>query len=126
MGITIPKEELDLCMDLARPGYAALSLTNDLYSWRKERKEAKQDGNDYVYNAIWVIMNERAISEKEAVKVCIGEINKYTAKYCRIMEETKNNLGLSRDLRAYIEAMGYSISGNLVWSMRRARYQVKA
>lgn len=122
MALTIPEEELDLCMELARPGYAAISLTNDLYSWKKEREAAERDGLDYVFNAIWVIMRERSISEEEAIAVCADEIKRYIAEYCHIVEETKNNLGLSRDLRAYIEAVRQSHIGNLVWSIYCPRY----
>lgn len=58
MGLTIPDDELELCMELARPGYAAISLTNDLYSWKKEWKAAGDAGINYEYNAVWVIMQE--------------------------------------------------------------------
>lgn len=30
MGLTIPDDEHDICMELAKPAYVALSLTNDL------------------------------------------------------------------------------------------------
>ncbi|KAL4990612.1 cytochrome P450 [Aspergillus falconensis] len=38
MALSIRDDELELCMKLARPGYAAISLTNALYSWNKERR----------------------------------------------------------------------------------------
>lgn len=63
MAFTIPEEELQLCKELARPGLAALSLTNDLFSWEKERDAAKRNGVPHVINIIWVLMNERSIME---------------------------------------------------------------
>ncbi|KAI1498011.1 isoprenoid synthase domain-containing protein [Biscogniauxia marginata] len=122
MALTIPQEEYNLCMELARPGYAALGLTNDLYSWAKERETAKRAGQDYVFNAVWVIMNERSVSEEEAKSICSEVIKKYVAEYCQVVEKTRNDRDLSRDLRAYIEAVMYSISGNLVWSIYCPRY----
>ena len=57
-----------------RPMFAALSLTNDLFSWCKERDAAKENGQHYVVNAIWVLMGELRISESEAKAVCREKI----------------------------------------------------
>lgn len=122
MALTIPPTELDLCMQLARPGYAAISLSNDLYSWRKERKEAETAGLDYVFNAIWVIMRERKCTEEEALQVCKDEIKKYISEYDGIVENAKTDLNLSKDTQAYLEAVRYSHVGNLVWSIYCPRY----
>lgn len=121
MALTIPDSELDLCMQLARPGYAAISLSNDLYSWRKERKDAEAAGQDYVFNAIWVIMRERKCSEAEAMLVCKDEIKKYIAEYDKVVKRAKD-MSLSKDTLAYLEAVRLSHVGNLVWSIYCPRY----
>ncbi|KAJ0114810.1 hypothetical protein J7T55_004551 [Diaporthe amygdali] len=123
MGLTIPDDELDICMELARPGYAVLGLTNDLYSWEKERRAAKRANQDYVFNAVWVIMQERSVDEQKAKTICVEEIQKYAAEYCQIVEDTKENLELSKDVRTYIEAVKFSCIGNLVWSIYCPRYR---
>lgn len=123
MALTIPQEESSLCMKLARPGYVVLGLTNDLYSWEKERFDAEKIGQDYVFNAIWVIMKERGVEEEQAKEICREEIRKYTTEFNLIVDRTKANLTLSRDLRAYIEAIKFSCSGNLVWSIYCPRYR---
>ncbi|KAF2008685.1 terpenoid synthase [Aaosphaeria arxii CBS 175.79] len=105
LALTIPDTELSMCMSLARPGYAAISLTNDLYSWKKERKDAEKAGLDYVFNAIWVIMKERGVGEEEAMEVCKEEIKKYIAEYDEIVKKTGRDLSVSRDTRAYLEAI---------------------
>ncbi|SCO42914.1 uncharacterized protein FFMR_07074 [Fusarium fujikuroi] len=120
MGLTIPDEEYDLCMSLARPGYVALGLTNDLYSWEKERKAAQDMGQDYVFNVIWVIMKESAIGEEEAKELCRHEIIQSINQFRDIVEKTKADLSLSRDLRVYIEAVMWSYIGNLVRLQTRA------
>ncbi|KAF1962998.1 terpenoid synthase [Byssothecium circinans] len=117
MGLTIPDEEMDLCMKLAQPGYAAISLANDLYSWEKERDAAEKQGVGYVFNAVWVLMQERSTNEDEALILCAEETKRYISEFQRIVRDTKNDLSLSRDLRAYIEAVNYSYVGNLVWSI---------
>lgn len=123
MALTIPDDEYEICMEMARPGYAALGLTNDLFSWEKERRDAMESGLDYVFNAIWVIMKERSVNEAEAKRVCCSEIKKYVSLFKQTVEETKDNSCLSKDLRIYLEAILYSISGNLVWSIYCPRYR---
>jgi hypothetical protein len=121
MALTIPTAELDRCMKLARPGYAAISLTNDLYSWRKEREDAKKAGQDYVFNAVWVVMRERKCSEDTAVQICRQEIKRHLADFEENIEspETKS---MSRDTQAYLQAVRLSHVGNLVWSIYCPRY----
>ncbi|KAI0399778.1 fusicoccadiene synthase [Xylaria palmicola] len=123
MALTIPDDEYEICMEMARSGYAALGLTNDLFSWEKERHDARKSGLDYVFNAIWVIMKERSVNEAEAKKICCDEIKKQVAAFQQTVEETRHNPCLSKDLRKYLEAVLYSISGNLVWSIYCPRYQ---
>lgn len=134
MALTIPAEEYDLCMKLARPGYVALALTNDLYSWKKERMAAEaagRGGDSCIFNGIWVIMNSGGLSELEdvaareakAIEICREEIRKYVAQYRSIVDDAKSKPDLySPDLRAYLEAILYTISGNLVWSITCPRY----
>ncbi|KAI8955300.1 fusicoccadiene synthase [Xylaria longipes] len=123
MALTIPDDEYEICMETARSGYAALGLTNDLFSWEKERDDAMGTGLDYVFNAIWVIMKERSVTEAEAKIICCSEIQKYISTFRQTVEETKHNSCLSQDLRTYLEAVLYSISGNLVWSIYCPRYR---
>ncbi|KAM7201355.1 terpenoid synthase [Rhypophila sp. PSN 637] len=130
MALSIPPVEFGDCMNLARPGYVALALTNDLYSWEKERNAAKAAGQDFVFNAIWVIMQERSRdkvtgllpedAEAEAMATCRAEIKKYVPEY-----HTTHDPTLSKDLKAYLEAVLLIISGNLVWSIYRPRYNSK-
>lgn len=121
MALTIPAAELDSCMALARPAYAAISLTNDLYSWPKEYADAQKAGQDYVFNAIWVIMRERNCSEQQAINICKDEIKRHFTDYERILDSPQA-LALSHDTRVYLQAVKLSHVGNLVWSIYCPRY----
>lgn len=122
MALTIPESEYDRCMELARPGYAVLGLTNDLYSWEKEKQDALRLKQDYVFNAIWVIMREMQVTEEQAKAICSEEIKKYVSEFTSTVETVKKDDSLSKDLRTYLEAVMYSCSGNLVWSITCPRY----
>ena len=99
MAITIPEHEADFCTQLVRPAFAAISLTNDLFSWEKERDAAERDGDPQVVNAIWVLMREHSITELEAKNFCKEKIVKYVDRSVRVSEDTKRNLDISLDLR---------------------------
>jgi hypothetical protein len=121
MALTIPVSEFSTCMHLARPAYEGISLVNDLYSWQKERDDAEIAGQECVFNAIWVIMRENHCEEDEAFRIC-----KYKIKQC--VEEVESNMNRAQDLRlsrdtwTYLEAVGLSHTGNLVWSIYCPRY----
>ncbi|PCG91803.1 Terpenoid synthase [Penicillium occitanis (nom. inval.)] len=122
MGLTIPEHEMSLCKELDRPAWEALALTNDLYSWEKERDDAAKAGESLVVNAIWVLMQEYSISEPEAKDLCRQKIKESVSRAVKIAEDTKKRTDLSPDLRQYTDAITYSVSGNLVWSIYCPRY----
>ncbi|GKZ75836.1 hypothetical protein AnigIFM56816_003292 [Aspergillus niger] len=124
MALTIPEEELNICMELARPGYAAISLTNDLFSWPKERRDAVQARVEYVFNAVWIIMEEEGLPETAAMQVCEAEIRRYIAEYEGIVRKAHRQKQLSQDTLAYLDAVRYSHVGNLVWSIYCPRYRM--
>ena len=126
MALTIPEKEMDICKQLVQPAFAALSLTNDLFSWNTERDAAKKNGQPHVVNAIWVLMGELSIPENEAKAVCREKIKESVAECLVITKEAKSNLELSPDLRTYVEAVQYTVSGNLVWSLECPRYHPEA
>jgi len=73
-------------------------------------------------NAIWILMREHSISESRAKEVCRQKIRECVTEAIRIVEDTKKNPNYSLDLKRYLEAILYSISGNLVWSVYCPRY----
>ena len=126
MAITIPEEEMDSCRELMRYAWMAAGLTNDLFSWQKEYEASRRNGQPDVVNAIWVLMGEHSISVDEAKELCRSKIKDCVAKYRIVVEDTKKRTDLSLDLRKYVEAMQYSLSGNVVWSLLCPRYHAEA
>ena len=126
MGITIPLEETETCKQLMRPAWIVAGLQNDLFSWNKEYESATQLGHKNIMNAIWVLMKEHSIDVEEAKIICRKIIKDNVSKYLDIVKSNKNNTSLSLDLRLYMEAMQYSLSGNAVWSLICPRYHPAA
>ena len=122
MGLRIPDHELERCQILVAPAWIAVGLQNDLWSWPKEVEAAKTQGKDHVVNSIWVLMQEYHISISEAMQICRQLIKNHVAKYLDTVSAHQDDLSLSEDLRRYLMAIKYSISGHLVWSLHCPRY----
>ena len=58
--------------------------------------------------------------------MCRGIIKENVAEYLRVLEENRNNMELSLDLRRYLEAFQYALSGNAIWSAICPRYNPEA
>ncbi|KAH6615376.1 fusicoccadiene synthase [Boeremia exigua] len=121
-GLTIPTFEVETCMRLARPGYEAISLVNDVYSWPKERVEADEAGQDYVFNAVWVVMGERRCDEEAALCICREKIQTLIEQFELNLEHSED-LNLSIQSQQYLACVRQSYVGNLIWSIYCPRYQ---
>jgi hypothetical protein len=85
----------------------------------EEREQS--GGQDYVFNAVWVIMKESSVSEDEAIAICQERIADEMFTFSNSLVNIGAS-GLPRDTIAYLaEAVRYSYIGNLVWSNRRPR-----
>ena len=116
MGLTVPEEEMELCAQLCRPAWICAGLTNDLFSWEKEYAAAIDTRQTDVANAVWVLRGEHSITDDEAMNLCRAKIKDAVTDYVRVVKETRTRTDLSLDLLRYVEALQYSLSGNVVWS----------
>jgi hypothetical protein len=124
MALSIPEHELETVQRLAKSAYLAAGLTNDLYSWEKERAVAERSGRGQIFNAIAVIMEERCVSVNEAEDMCRSRIREFAANYVRDVANMKAKNELSRDSLAYLETGLYGISGSTAWNLDCPHYQV--
>ena len=106
--------------ELLTPALITASLTNDLFSFEKERDDAN------VQNAVLVVMKERGCSEEKARDICKERIRLEVAKYVRVVKDTRTRTDLSDDTKRYIEVMQYTLSGNVAWSTQCPRYNADA
>lgn len=124
--ITIPAHEKRAASDLCRSAWIALSLTNDLFSWDKEHRDAIKKGQTYVPNALYVIMQEHNIGIEEAKGICRKEVRVNIKEYLNAVERVKREKNYSIDLLRFMDGLIYSIGGNLVWSLSCPRYHADA
>ncbi|KAJ2922852.1 hypothetical protein H1R20_g14238, partial [Candolleomyces eurysporus] len=90
--------------------------SNDVYSYDMEQSKG-HTGN----NIVTVLMTERGLSLQEASdyvgKVCESQMQQYLDARSRL-----SSSDVPRDAVRYIEALGYWMVGNLVWSFETTRY----
>ena len=58
--------------------------------------------------------------------LCGGKIKASVSEYLDVLHNIDQSLKISRDLQVYVEAIQYSLSGNLVWSVYCPRYHPEA
>lgn len=124
LAITIPESEKDICNQFVRPAFVVLGLTNDLFSWEKEYQSAMQRGMKNVPNAIWVLMQQHAMDLAQAKQLCRKIIKQNVSEYLEIVRKNMDNKNLSPDLRRYLDAIQYTLSGNALWSLESPRYRL--
>ena len=67
-------------------------------------------------------MQEHQIGVFQAKETCRRLMKDYVAEYLETVEAHKDDQTLSQDLRRYLMAIKYSISGHLVWCLNCPRY----
>lgn len=111
-------EELPVTKELLGPALITASLTNDLYSFEKEKNDAN------CQNAVLIVMKEHNCSEEEARERLKKRIRVEVAKYVQTVKDTKTRSDLSDEVKRYVDVMQYTLSGNCVWSRQCPRYHM--
>ncbi|KIK55691.1 hypothetical protein GYMLUDRAFT_248501 [Collybiopsis luxurians FD-317 M1] len=125
LGLKIEENEIGKCHELTRFAFYAMILQNDLYSWEKEYAEAERHEHLHLMNALGILMREHNTDLQGAQQICRELIKKYVAEYMQVIENVKHDGSISVDLCKYVEALQYSISGNLLWSKHCPRYHLE-
>jgi len=128
MSLKVPTKEHTLLVNLGRPAWIAVALTNDLFSYDKECRFADTTSpptpHSELFSSLAILMRERSVDLETAKGLLREEIRKYVGRYVQIVEESKEREDWSVDLRRYLEALLYGISGNLAYSVDSPRYHL--
>ena len=101
----------------------ALMLTNDYYSWERERDQAPSQGEGRVFNAVWFIMRQDNVSESVALNTVKEMIQKHEAEFAEEKAKLyRDNPSLPVNLRVWIEGCGAVVAGNHYWCSHCPRH----
>lgn len=123
IGMTLTEDEDKQLVDVVRPCYASLALANDYFSFDREWEEAQEPGAPKPVNAVWHYMRWQGVDVATAKRLVRDAANTYERMYLGLCDEfRKTHAPISEKLDRYLDALGYQISGNVVWSLNCPRY----
>jgi hypothetical protein len=115
LALSIPSSDIPLATSATSTAFAVISLTNDLFSWERERDAAKRDGMPHV-------MGQHSVSEEAAKKICHDKIVELVEEYKQTVVRMRIDDSVHEDLKKYVELIQCNVSGNLAWSLSCPRY----
>ena len=123
LGIEITDEEYEMMAEPIAHVERCMLLTNDYWSWPRERKQAETQEAGKVFNLIWFLMKTEGCTEQEAkLKVhdmVYEEEQKWVASKSRFYDEHPK---LRPELIKFLENLHTALAGNDYWSSQCFRH----
>lgn len=123
LGIIVTDEEYEMMAEPIAHVERCMLLTNDYWSWPRERKQAETQEAGKVFNLIWFLMKTEGCTEQEAkAKVhdmVHEEEQKWVDSKTRFYEQHPN---LRPDLVKFLENLHTALAGNDYWSSQCYRH----
>lgn len=124
--IPIGEDDIQGVYELTRPAWESFILVNDLFSWEKEYWASVRNGETKVANAVFAIMLEHGVDQAEAKNICRAKIRETFDRYLLNVQQARTDGHHSKPVLLYMEALVYSISGNVMWHHGSPRYDISA
>jgi hypothetical protein len=118
MDIQLTDEEVRDVADFERTLGCVLALTNDYFSWRKE----KHQSTDRMRNGVPILMRQYKLPESQARMLLKGIIVEEEEKAKRLRLKLESRPDLSPDFKRYLEALELYCGANCYWSATCPRY----
>ncbi|KAK1955891.1 geranylgeranyl pyrophosphate synthetase [Colletotrichum sublineola] len=124
LGIIITDSEYDLMSEAIRHVERCMLLTNDYWSWPREREQAKHQETGKVFNIVWFLMHtNKSWSEDDAIvkvrKMVYEEEQKWVEAKKSLYQKVPN---LGRDAIKFLENLHTALAGNDYWSSQCYRH----
>lgn len=117
MNIHLTDEEVELARAFEWTLGGILALTNDYFSWNKEKLQF----TDRVRNAVPVLMRQYSLPQEPARMLLKGAIVEEEERAKRLRLNLMEG-DLSADMKRYMEALELYAGGNCYWSATCPRY----
>ncbi|WQF89954.1 Putative polyprenyl synthetase, isoprenoid synthase domain superfamily [Colletotrichum destructivum] len=123
LGIVVTDEEYEMMAAPIKHVERCMLLTNDYWSWPREREQAKTQEAGKVFNTVWFLMKQERCSEAEA-KLKVADM--VAAEEARWVEAKRKIYQEHPDLRAdlvkFLENLHTALAGNDYWSSQCYRH----
>jgi ophiobolin F synthase len=123
LGIVITDEEYEIMAKPIAHVERCMLLTNDYWSWPRERKQAEYQEAGKVFNIVWFLMKTESCTEEEAIakvrSMVYEEEKAWTAAKNHLYSQFPN---LRKDLVKFLENLHTALAGNDYWSSQCYRH----
>lgn len=123
MELHLTPEEIESTSEFGDCASRSYALTNDWWSWAKERKALEDDAVNMM-NAVPIIMRLEGVSEQKALGRVKSLISVYEYDLLRRRDHLLAQPGITEDLETCVHALIHMCSGNSMWSSTTRRYKV--
>lgn len=122
-GIYLTPEEDRIADPISYVAYAALTLTNDLFSWDKEYKaHIESQGSVPLVNAVHTVMVSHGLDQQAAKAMIRDELRAHELRFCQMRDEYKAGPNASSSVVDWFRLLEDTMAGNFIWSVRVPRY----
>ncbi|EAW21078.1 putative polyprenyl synthetase [Aspergillus fischeri NRRL 181] len=105
--------------------FVVLGVTNDLWSWEKEKRVTRQSGDTLpLINAVQMVMRMQDTTEESAKQIVRTIIREHEEQYCLLRDEYLGRPGTSLSVQKWFQVLELSMAGNALWSIHALRYHL--
>ncbi|KAK2000206.1 terpenoid synthase [Colletotrichum falcatum] len=124
LGIIITDGDYDVMSEAIQHVERCMLLTNDYWSWPREREQAKRQESGKVFNIVHFLMrSNKSWSEDDAVaevhKMVREEEQKWVDAKTKLYQQVPN---FGRDATLFLESLHTALAGNDYWSSQCYRH----
>ena len=123
LGIIVTDEEYEMMAEPIAHVERCMLLTNDYWSWPRERKQAETQEAGKVFNLIWFLMKTEGCTEQEAKTKVHDMVHEEEQKW--VQSKTtfyEQHPNLRPDLVKFLENLHTALAGNDYWSSQCYRH----
>ncbi|KAF1979080.1 geranylgeranyl pyrophosphate synthetase [Bimuria novae-zelandiae CBS 107.79] len=123
LGIVVTDEEYELMAEPIAHVERCMLLTNDYWSWPRERKQAEFQEAGKVFNIVWFLMKTEGCTEKEAMSKVHAMVHAEEQDWVESKTRFYNqNPNVRPDLVKFLENLHTALAGNDYWSSQCYRH----
>ncbi|KAL5042058.1 hypothetical protein BDW71DRAFT_200911 [Aspergillus fruticulosus] len=124
-GVELTQEEEVETGPVTYLAYVVLAVTNDIWSWEKEKKVTRQSGGTLpLINAVQMVMQMQQIDEETAKHIVLSIIRENEEQYCLLRDEHLKRPDTSHSVKKWFQILELSMAGNALWSIHAPRYHL--
>ena len=123
LGIVVTDEDYEMMAIPIKHVERCMLLTNDYWSWPREKEQAKTQETGKIFNTVWFLMKQELCTEEEAKLKVSNMVAAEEARWVDVKHQLyQDHPNLRRDLVKFLESLHTALAGNDYWSSQCYRH----